>query len=977
MLDPRFFPFYPGRKRHRSLSLERLEKELRGETFQLPEGSGLAELSRYRRAVRLTDELKSRLREYLPPEGEKFLEKASFAVVQGKLKILEGPEGILVGYAPVVALTDAEGVPYCTVPISLRELYSLLGEKVERTQAPVVERESFRERLKEGLEGSLELEFLPEEGRKNAERALFLLERGEPLEKVLVEGLTFKPHQARESVRIASLLEEEESVLLGWEMRGGKTLTGAAALFLAGKKGGLVFKSANIPDVLGQFSLRAPFMLGSLAVLKVSGLKVPFPLKEYSTAGKVVPNFQSFVAKREKEYGVAGSRIEYDMASYLKKDREEVLRLVPETGREVFERLVERAAEKGYDRELTEKALVWLIRNVQIEKAEKIVEELSGVEVYEWKERYLIIPASRVATFTLSEANKNSPFLSVPPAFEGLLVDEADALAGVKSQSFAGLSELSKKSGAKVFMTGTFSSGYPESSVALSCLLAGKSKTFTEEAVKEAEKELGVFSISGTPKGKAVSFALRLYRDGITEFSPESLTEEQKIAYREVLEAYTFSVEKKNETPEKVIKDTLKYLEEGYSPFEVCTMMKVGTKRESGTFNPIALAHSVAPVYLSLASRRQLSAREERLEFDLENAEKTLELKGAKADEELFAPGSFSLRRAVDTAVDRYRAHSYYLSEVVPDVLRELEKAEERDVRLRRSSSTAGDGARTLFLRWLFRGIEPEDEYKREYLRPIVERIQRGLPSPCWEKLTFVRPGWPFKVTLTYSPFLGATQFYVDSFSNRGLYERVVKGTEKEESLFITGSFVAANAFLMIDAMVSAKGDEVFVWRATKSSFDKLLQKAARKLSKEFLIVDKTPVFAEKLKELREKGRTVIAASTDEAVARGVDLSFMDAMVVSYPSFNSATAVQLYSRLFSVDRHEAEVTLFGTYLQVYQGRVYPGKGFYFARRTYEAQEFSRAVVEGRLPLEEGREPFVLSPQSEAVAVEGLLDGIEF
>jgi hypothetical protein len=112
-------------------------------------------------------------------------------------------------------------------------------------------------------------------------------------------------------------------------------------------------------------------------------------------------------------------------------------------------------------------------------------------------------------------------------------------------------------------------------------------------------------------------------------------------------------------------------------------------------------------------------------------------------------------------------------------------------------------------------------------------------------------------------------------------------------------------------------------------------------------------------------------------VARGVDLSSADSLIITLPSANLGTAVQLYSRLFSVERFEAEVFLFGTYLREHKGKVYPSSTFYRARKTCEAVEFSKAVLEGRVPAAGKRPEAEPAPQAHLSEVDEIFEGIEF
>ena len=966
IVDPRFFPYYPGRKVYRSLSRERIEKELKGENYQKARGSGLAVLSALPRAVKLDGDLKQKLLDRVNDQKvREFLDLAEFVVVQGQMKVFEGEFGnITVGHSPVVALTDKDGNPYCTLPISPKEFYSLLGirPKEEKIEVPKEVLEEFKERLKSGLEKALQRRqglFGKDETTKRIEKALAILKKDGDLEKALVEGLTYRPHQAKEGIRLGYLLKKGESALLGWEMRGGKTLTSVLASFLSGRKTTFVFKTANIPDVLGQFRERAPFIENSLAVLTVSGLKIE-GYKTYDAMGKVFPNFQAFVAREEKKYASP----EYDLPEYLKRKR---IKFPSE-----LNPFLERLKKLGYDEELTKRALLWLYdQTSDLNEIDRIVKKVKPVSVYPGDSQFLIVPASRLLNFAVSHSTKGPFWQAVPSNTGVLVVDEADQFVGKDSSSLAGISELASRSEARLFMTGTFTAGEPETAVALSSVLAGKDFEFVKESIEDAKKELGVFTISGTARGKALAFALRLYKTS-KEFNPDQFTEEEKLFWQEVEEAFTFSYEE-TESPDKVVESVLKLLEEGYTIEDISKSFGIPIKRETGTFNPIAFAHSVAPVYLSLKTREQLSNVEEKLIVDVENAKLVEERRGDVALREDFAPDSYQLRLAVDTAYDRYREHSEVLKEILPKFLGALKKLEKQDEAFRRSTSTASDGARTQFLRWIFKGEKPTREEIIPTLKKYYKVLEKELPSMPYEKLTFKRDGWPVKVRLTYSPFFGETASVVDSFANKGLYERIVEGAKSGESLFLTGSLIAPNAFYLIDAMVNAKDGMEFVWRKTGTKYDLLVSRVAEKLGKKLIIAENTAFFGEILENLRKDGKTVIGASTDTAIARGVNLSFMDAMVVTLPSKNLSTAVQLYSRLFSVERHEAEVFLFGTYFKTYKDKLYPSKGHYSAKKTYEGVKFAKAVMEGKLPIEEEQKRIEYTNYSLVNEVDEIID----
>ena len=961
--DPRFFPFYPGRTPKRSFSLERIEKELRGEEVESPRGTGLAKLSGLRRVYPLTDKLRSFLKSRLDGNSLEVLERASFAVVQGKFEVLTGEEGILMGYSPVVSIADKEGRPLAVVPFSVKEFYSFV-EKERKSEDSFSltqeEREDFRKKLTEGLKESL-LRVSEEHLRKRIERALSYLKEGE-LEKALVDGLTLKPHQAKEGLRIGALLKRGEDVLLGWEMRGGKTLTSLLGVYLSGQNALLLFKSSNLPDVLTQVKERLPFILNSCALLKVSGLRSPFPISEYDALGRVVPNFPSFIAKREREFEYDG---DYQMSSYLrKKDVSFPKELEPYLKELVL---------YGYDEELTKKALSWLYSEFKgdEEKIKEVVSQVFPVKVYEGKERFVFCPSSRLFNFFLSSEVKNVNWLSEPCPFGVVLLDEADQFAGIESSYVRGLAELSKKSKRRVFLTGTFTSGKPENAVALSCLLKGKSYTYTKEAYLEAEKELGVFSVASNSLGLAVSFALSLYGKG-KDFSPSSFDEEDYAFWRQVKESSAFDIERRIK-PEDVVKRVLKRLEDGYEPLEVLSKEGVAVKREVGTFNPIAFAHSLAPSYFSLASRETLSGVKENLTFDVENAQKTLSLTGKESREEFFSPSSYPLRKAVDTALERYSSCTeVFQSREFGAIVKRIKKLESENPRFRRRTSTSKDGLTDYFYSWLFKGKEPPEEIK-EVLFPFYEEVISYLPKKPYEKLRFKRPGWPFSATLTYTPYFSKASLIVDSFSNLYLYQKVVQSSKEGKSFILTGSMIAPNAFYLIDSMVNSKEDTLFVWRKTGTLFDKFIVESSKKLGREIVVCSSTSEFSEVLKRERGRGRTVVGASTDEAIARGVDLSFMDLMVITLPPNNLSTAVQLYSRLFSVERFSSEVFLFGTYLREIKGKLYPSSSFHRARKSFEAVEFSKAVLEGNLPVSEKKPSFELSPLGTTLTVENEIE----
>jgi len=959
LTDPRFFPFYPGRKAKRSFSRERIEKELRGEKVAVAGGTGLARLSRLRRAYPFKGKLREEILKRIPENLQPLLEKASHICVQGRLEVLTEQEGTLIGHAPVVAATAEDGTPYCLLPLTVEEFYSLAEEKEKREEEVEVHSSLFKERLIEGLKESS-----GKWGGKTEERvrrALSYLQKGELL-SALVKGLELRPHQAEEGIRTAARLLKGESVLLGWEMRGGKTLASLLALYLSGKGGVLFFKSSNLPDVLTQAKERLPFVLSSSAVARVSGLKLPVEIPEYDAFGRAVPNFQAFVARREKELGISP---EYDMHRYFKKK-------LPEEVEAFLKPYAEELAKKGYDEELTLKALAWVLENGGRKMVEKLTGEVPPLKVYGGEERFLFSPASRLACLSLSTSTRGPFWLAAPPSFDAVLLDEADQFAGIESGYLAGLVEVSRKAGVRLFLTGTFTAGFPETAVALSCALAGKSLTFTREAVSEAEKELGIYSLSGSPKGKALSYALLKWRKGENAVSPK--TPEERVLWREVEEAYAFGLER--EKPAETVKKALKLLEAGYSPIETASSLGVGVRREAGTFNPIAFAHSVAPVYLSLRSRRELSKREEKLEFDRHNEELTLSLSGMPSGKELFSPFSYPLRKAVDTALERYKEHAEVLKKVYPKAVKELSRLEKKNPVFRRSTSTSRDSLRDYFQVWVFKGKTPPDEIA-EVLLPYYERVSSALPSLPFERLVFKREGWPFKVGITFSPFFSKTHLAVDSFSNKLLYERVVKGATEGESFFLAGSFIAPNAFYLIDSMLHADGNALFVWRATGTPFDKLLKRTAESLGRELAVAKNAFELENLFREERGKGRQVIGASTDGAVARGVDLSSADSLIITLPSANLGTAVQLYSRLFSVNRFEAEVFLFGTYLREYKGKVYPSPTFYRARKTCEAVEFSKAVLEGRVPVRGERPEAEPAPQAHLSEVDEIFEGIEF
>jgi len=213
----------------------------------------------------------------------------------------------------------------------------------------------------------------------------------------------------------------------------------------------------------------------------------------------------------------------------------------------------------------------------------------------------------------------------------------------------------------------------------------------------------------------------------------------------------------------------------------------------------------------------------------------------------------------------------------------------------------------------------------------------------------------------------------IDSFSNLGHYERIQTLVKKGKSFLISSSRVLPLTFSVLDALSFLKeererrnlnGEVHFLVRVS----DKRMKEVLDKIDKEGL--ERLGIFlkfyknnnlldaeSKKLKKRMEKGDEVqlIVASTDETIARGVDLSHLEEIVYVSPSKSGKTASQLFARLFNAkDKNEGKVFIYGIPLAFSpksteeEPKLYPNGIFYKSYDLLKKFDFIKKVMTGEI-----------------------------
>ena len=239
--------------------------------------------------------------------------------------------------------------------------------------------------------------------------------------------------------------------------------------------------------------------------------------------------------------------------------------------------------------------------------------------------------------------------------------------------------------------------------------------------------------------------------------------------------------------------------------------------------------------------------------------------------------------------------------------------------------------------------------------------------KPDWEK---IKGALPIRFRFEY---LNPSSYELaDVLSNKGHEDKIKELSKEGYSFLITSPRTLGVLAGIYDALASLldrenKDREVHV---LVNALDKTVYNALSKLDRNYLEKNgiKLKLFrnstsldveSQKLKrinaEREKKGDEpyqIIVASVDTAISRGVDLSHLDEMVVMGANTSGKTASQLFARLFSVNRDEADVYICGKPLMVRNAgqeyRVYPNGQFYRTKALLDKVNFIDQVVGGKL-----------------------------
>ena len=213
----------------------------------------------------------------------------------------------------------------------------------------------------------------------------------------------------------------------------------------------------------------------------------------------------------------------------------------------------------------------------------------------------------------------------------------------------------------------------------------------------------------------------------------------------------------------------------------------------------------------------------------------------------------------------------------------------------------------------------------------------------------------------------------LDILSNRG-YERKIRALAREGKSFLITSprvfGVLSGLYDALSALTERKEENtvhVLINAQNPAVYEEVQKLDRNALEKQGIKVkvfrDTVSLDAEsqKIKRINlekqargEKPEQVIVASVDTAISRGVDLSHLDEMVVMGANTSGKTASQLFARLFSVDRDEADITVCGEPYRLRKGpnpeelRLYPSGAFYRTKNLLDKVAFIDQVVGGKL-----------------------------
>jgi len=225
--------------------------------------------------------------------------------------------------------------------------------------------------------------------------------------------------------------------------------------------------------------------------------------------------------------------------------------------------------------------------------------------------------------------------------------------------------------------------------------------------------------------------------------------------------------------------------------------------------------------------------------------------------------------------------------------------------------------------------VQPSGELSLNCI--FSERID--YESPRWEELKkggVLRED--FVLPFRYHLLSDSSLEVIDAITNAGYSEKNAELASSKSYLLTSSRVIPLTAYLL-DAVAEAyrsrkEGTNPFVStqilvRISDDRMKRAIEALNRKkLEKAGIFIrtftDNAALDAESQKWKRYNRRSeekaqLIVVSTDEAIARGVDLSHLDEILYAGVSRSGKTASQLFARLFSVERHEGKVNVFGLF----------------------------------------------------------------